>query len=170
MRFGNDTCKECGYIHPIGGECPTIKPSTQDEINDAIERGIEEQKKPFFTTIGALPLKEGELAPCPFCGSHEISLPTLDQNRNWFVDCLNISCRVNPRTSQCGTKDAAIEAWNTRAISAQPSADEIRNAALEDAIDIIEFHDCSGEDVYICMASLQNKIRALKSTARKVTE
>lgn len=50
------------------------------------------------------------LKDCPFCGEQ----PNLWTHRNqWAIDCETEDC-INPGTPLCKTKEAAIEAWNTR--------------------------------------------------------
>ena len=50
---------------------------------------------------------------CPFCGEKG-STPFLDNNKGWVVDCVNVSCPVNPKTPPCGSPEIAIEHWNKR--------------------------------------------------------
>lgn len=61
-----------------------------------------------------------ELKPCPFCGGEAELHPSL---AGFFVGCFNDGCAVNPSSGEFVAdgvwdeeqKEAAIDAWNTRA-------------------------------------------------------
>ena len=61
-----------------------------------------------------------ELKPCPFCGGEARLYPS---EAGFFVGCFNDGCAVNPSSGEFVAdgvwdeeqKEAAIDAWNTRA-------------------------------------------------------
>ena len=64
-----------------------------------------------------------ELKPCPFCGGHAFlhvydMRRTEDPNDYWAsISCDNPECTMNPAlTIAQADENAAIEAWNTRAL------------------------------------------------------
>lgn len=64
--------------------------------------------------------KQSELRPCPFCGGEARLYPS---EAGFFVGCFNDGCVVNPCSGEFvydgvwdeEQKEAAIDAWNTRA-------------------------------------------------------
>lgn len=59
-----------------------------------------------------------ELKRCPFCGgkaSLEYDTYGSRYECGYYVQCVSLSCGVNPATWIYATKEKAIEAWNRRA-------------------------------------------------------
>lgn len=80
-----------------------------------------------------------KLKPCPFCGAAVELEQTIDGREWWGVICRNSksyggSCAIQQRPS--GSKDAAINRWNTRAESEEIK--ELR-AILQNIHDELEY-------------------------------
>jgi len=57
-----------------------------------------------------------KLKPCPYCGeSAKVRWFKDDDRLAWQVCCSDIGCLVRPITPSYRPKEAAVDAWNTRA-------------------------------------------------------
>ena len=91
-----------------------------------------------------------KLAPCPMCQGEA----TITHNSTTYSGkkIITISCCV----SLLDMEEKAIKRWNTRT----PSADDIRNRALEE---VIKAFENSRGQLEFRLLEIKNKIRALKS-------
>ena len=89
-------------------------------------------------TIPATTPADGELKPCPFCGSAKLSLDC-DAYKNYYILCDACGCQ----TSGDHDRDGAIAAWNRRATPSPGKAPEpvawIRMRTLDAENDYAEF-------------------------------
>lgn len=60
-------------------------------------------------------MSESKLLPCPFCGDEYNADAERRFDGDFFVECGNMDCEVQPITNDFPTKGEAIKAWNTRA-------------------------------------------------------
>lgn len=60
---------------------------------------------------GGIETAEGELKPCPFCGDKaHIFLSVCD----WYIQCQNVYCMVQPSVCCTDNKQETIDIWNKR--------------------------------------------------------
>ena len=90
-----------------------------------------------------------ELKPCPFCGGS--NLEVVDTPQGYFIDC---SCGCF--TGDFETREAAIDAWNTRAertcanMSSTPgqfTCSECHDTWVKPAVDIFNYCPSCGAKV-----------------------
>jgi hypothetical protein len=70
--------------------------------------------------------KNEALLPCPFCGDEYNMDVEKRFDGDFFVECGNMDCEVQPITNDFSTKKEAVAAWNTRS-ALSPNAVVIPN-------------------------------------------
>jgi hypothetical protein len=59
-------------------------------------------------------MKKEELKPCPFCGAEPDMWDT--NAGDWYIDCSNKDCYIQPGMPKPLPMEAAIAIWNRRSL------------------------------------------------------